>query len=177
MTISARYWRLLAADTSWNTTWGIYHWNLHELELYSSSDASGTKLAVSASTASATYSTYYPSKAFDGNPSTFWATPQQMTYQQWIQADMGSAVSVASFKIVVSANASGLVGPKKLSLLYSSDGTTFTTLATVDVANTTIDRFVYTFGDLQASGVGRPLIRGGLLSRPPQFGGLLIRGG
>jgi hypothetical protein len=176
MSVSARHWRLLAADVSWNTTWGDYQWNLYEVYLYIAPDASGTKIAVSAVAESTKYSAAYPgANVYDGNTGTFWSTIWHQTGPQWVSFDCGTLVSVGSLKLDLNVYNNLIVGPKKLSLQYRSDNSDWATLATVDVENTTANQTTRTFTDLQAGIANRPIINGGLLSRPPQFGGLLIR--
>lgn len=172
MAISARYWRLEAMDTSWVTSYGSYHWNLYEAYLYASADASGSRISVSSATESTKYSALYPgANVQDGNTATFWSTAWNQASPQWVAFDCGAAVAVGSFAIDTSCNTSGMFGPKKIALRYSSDGTNWTTLAIVDVANAFVQHTIRTFTDLQIA--WKPLIYGG--KRPAQFGGLLMR--
>ena len=143
---AVRYWRLLAAATSWVTYYGKYQWNLYEVYLYASADASGSRISVSATTESTKYSASYPgANVVDGNAATFWGTVWDQTSPQWVAFDCGSAVTVGSFKIDTFCAAGGMYGPKKISLQYSTDGTNWTTLATVDVADSTIQHTIRTF--------------------------------
>lgn len=143
---AVRYWRLLAADTSWVTLYGNYEWNIYAVYLYASANASGNIISVSATTESTKYSASLSgANVADGNASTFWSTAWHQTSPQWVAFDCGSAVTVGSFQINTYCTSGGMIGPKKISLQYSTDGTNWTTLATVDVANSTIQHTIRTF--------------------------------
>ena len=150
--VYAPYWRVYAADTSYVTVNSIWQWVLRELYLYASPDCSGPRLTFSNITSYGNYysSSYLPPSVLDGNDTNAWLS--SYSGPQWLKVDSATPVSVQSAKLVTHCIASGMVGPKKLSFQYSSDGTNWTTLTTVAVANATVDGTVRIFTNLQAFG-------------------------
>lgn len=154
--VTARYWRLLATGVSWNTGSGNYYMDFVEVELYATGDASGTKLTVSTAAASSTFSGSYPAtNAFDGNSGTDWVTANAASTPQWIYADLGAAAStrVAAVKIKAwGPSGSGhMYIASSLALQASNDASTWTTVSTLNVPDTTGSGsgVTFTFLDLQ----------------------------
>lgn len=76
-----------------------------------------------------------PQHAFDGNTETFWHSqwnPSHMPPPHWIQAEAPSAVTVSQVRFLLRSD---LERPRTLHVKASSDGTTWTTIATEQYEN------------------------------------------
>ena len=90
---------------------------------------STTNLAQGAAmTASSSTGGFPPSNANDGNTSTYWESVDG-TFPQWLQADLGSAQSVGSITMDLPPSTSWATRTQTMSVLGSTDGSTWTTLA------------------------------------------------
>ena len=104
------------------TGWGVSMWSLSVLDTASP----GTDLALgkTATASSADNGSDQPGNAVDGNPATRWASAYEDN--QWIQVDLGSAVSFDQVVIVWE-----LADALNYAIQVSSDGTTWTDVKTV----------------------------------------------
>jgi hypothetical protein len=85
-----------------------------------------TNLAAGKATSESSHTDVYPSaNVTDGNPSTYWESVNN-AFPQWVQVDLGSAQSAG--RVVLALPASWGMRNETLSLLSSTDGTTFSTL-------------------------------------------------
>jgi hypothetical protein len=118
------YWRILLT----NSCGGAGATSISEFTMY---DAGGLQIPTTGGSASASTSVggLPASSAFDGNPSTFWASTSRATSSspQWLQYQFSSGVSVASFTLTLrSGNLEQ--SPIDVTLQYSDDGSTWTSL-------------------------------------------------
>ena len=104
------------------TGWGVSMWSLSVLDTASP----GTDLALgkTATASSADNGSDQPGNAVDGNPATRWSSAYEDN--QWIQVDLGSAVSFDQVVIVWE-----LADALNYAIQVSSDGTTWTDVKTV----------------------------------------------
>jgi hypothetical protein len=87
-----------------------------------------TNLAAGKATSESSHTqTYVSSNVTDGNQSTYWESANN-AFPQWIQVDLGSAQSAS--RVVLQLPASWGARTQTLSLLASTDGSTFTTVKT-----------------------------------------------
>jgi hypothetical protein len=110
-----------------------------ELEVYPSGGSGGgttpTDLAAGKATGESSHTDVYSSgNVTDNNQSTYWESANN-AFPQWVQADLGSAQSAS--RIVLQLPASWGARTQTLSILGSTDGTTFTTVKAA--ANYTFD--------------------------------------
>jgi hypothetical protein len=90
---------------------------------------SNTNLALNKpATASGTTQNYVPANAVDGNTSTYWESTDN-AFPQWIQVDLGSAVSVSRLVMDLPPLASWGTRTQTITIQGSTDGTNYTTLA------------------------------------------------
>ena len=156
--ISVRYWRFRNGDVTWiyaagYTVYGAYHINLYEIDIWTSADCSGTPIPVSAVTTSTNYSiSHTGAQAIDNNIDTFWSDALGRS-SSWICLECGSAVAIGSFSICrnIQFYGSQYYGNywKKIIVEYSSNGTDWTQLLTVDTENTQINQSWEYFTNLQ----------------------------
>jgi parallel beta-helix repeat protein len=96
-----------------------------------------TNLALNkTATASGSTQSYGPGNATDGNQSTYWESTDN-ALPQWLQVDLGSSQSVSRVVLQLPASTSWATRTETLSLLGSTDGSTFSTI--VGSANYTFD--------------------------------------
>ncbi len=87
-----------------------------------------TNLAAGApATASGYTQNYVPSNMTDGNQSTYWESTDN-ALPQWAQVDLGSAQSVSRIVLELPASTAWAARNQTLSVLGSTDGSTFTTV-------------------------------------------------
>jgi hypothetical protein len=88
--------------------------------------AASTNLAAGRSTSESSHTDVYPSSnVTDGNQSSYWESANN-ALPQWVQVDLGSSQSVS--RVVLQLPAGWGARNQTLSLLGSTDGTTFTTV-------------------------------------------------
>jgi hypothetical protein len=88
----------------------------------------GTNLAVGATmTASGSTQNYTPGNTNDGNTSSYWESASN-AFPQWLQADLGSGKSVSKLVLDLPPATSWGARTQTLSVLGSTDGSTWTTL-------------------------------------------------
>ena len=86
-----------------------------------------TNLAAGKPTSESSHADVYPSSnVTDGNQATYWESANN-AFPQWVQVDLGSASSAS--RIVLQLPASWGARTETLSVLGSTDGTTFSTVA------------------------------------------------
>ena len=87
-----------------------------------------TNLALGKTATSSGYTqTYAPSNVTDGNQSTYWESTDN-ALPQWVQVDLGSAQSVSRVVLELPASTSWATRTQTLSVLGSTDGSTFSTI-------------------------------------------------
>jgi hypothetical protein len=92
----------------------------------SGTGAGSTNLAAGKATSESSHTqTYASSNVTDGNQSTYWESANN-AFPQWVQVDLGSAQSAS--RVVLQLPASWGARNQTLSLLGSTDGSTFTTI-------------------------------------------------
>jgi hypothetical protein len=103
-------------------------WNLHYLAFAAGTGVPPTtNLALNQPvTASSDYQTYVPSNAVDGNTSTYWESTDGAGFPQTITVNLGSVQSVGSIAVDLPPSSSWSTRTETLSVLGSSNGTTFT---------------------------------------------------
>jgi beta-glucosidase len=90
--------------------------------------SSSTNIALGATMTSSGYTqTYTPSNANDNNTSTYWESTDN-AFPQWLQADLGSSQPVGSITLTLPPSTSWSTRTQTLSVLGSTDGSTYTTL-------------------------------------------------
>ncbi|TJZ92376.1 discoidin domain-containing protein, partial [Actinacidiphila oryziradicis] len=88
--------------------------------------STSTNLAAGKPTSESSHAqTYVSSSVTDGNQSTYWESTNNV-FPQWVQVDLGSAQSVS--RVVLQLPASWGARTQTLSLLASTDNSTFTTV-------------------------------------------------
>ena len=104
---------------------------------------SGTGVATNANlalgktmTASSSTQTYAPANANDNNTSSYWESANN-AFPQWLQVDLGSTTSVSRIVLTLPPSTSWATRAETLSVLGSTDGTTFATI--VGSANDTFN--------------------------------------
>jgi hypothetical protein len=96
-----------------------------------------TNLALGKTATSSGYTqTYAPGNVTDGNQSTYWESTNN-AFPQWLQVDLGSSQSVSRVVLQLPASTAWAARTQTLSVLGSTDGSTFSTL--VGSANYTFD--------------------------------------
>jgi hypothetical protein len=91
--------------------------------------SSSTNLALNRPvTASGSTQNYVPANAVDGNPSTYWESTDN-AFPQWLQADLGSAVSISRIVMDLPPLSSWGTRTQTITIQGSTDGTNYTTLA------------------------------------------------
>ena len=90
---------------------------------------SSTNLALNRPvTASGSTQNYVPANAVDGNTSTYWESTDN-AFPQWLQADLGSAVSISRIVMDLPPLSSWGTRTQTITIQGSTDGTNYTTLA------------------------------------------------
>ncbi|MEV6740628.1 discoidin domain-containing protein [Streptomyces sp. NPDC051104] len=121
---TARYVRAnITANSGWNAA------QLSDFEVFPSGSGSGTvstNLAAGKATSESSHTqTYASSNVTDGNQSTYWESANN-ALPQWVQVDLGSQQSAS--RVVLQLPAGWGSRGQTLSLLGSTDGTTFSTV-------------------------------------------------
>ncbi|MFJ5029426.1 discoidin domain-containing protein [Streptomyces sp. NPDC088560] len=121
---TARYVRAnITANTGWNAA------QLSDFQVFTSGNGSGTvstDLAAGKATSESSHTqTYASSNVTDGNQSTYWESANN-AFPQWVQVDLGSQQSAS--RVVLQLPAGWGARDQTLSLLGSTDGTTFSTV-------------------------------------------------
>lgn len=113
-----RYWRIRILALHNNATY-------QEIEEIQFQNAAGTDLTISGGTASAssTFSTYFPSFAFDNTTSFGWRAGSNVA-EAWIKWDFGSGLEQAVEKLMLRAF-TGAFMPAAFAVEYSDDDTTW----------------------------------------------------
>jgi hypothetical protein len=89
---------------------------------------SGTNLALNQPvTASGYTQNYIPQNAVDGNTSTYWESTDN-AFPQWLQVDLGSAVSVSRIVMDLPPSSSWGTRTQTITIQGSTDGVSYTTL-------------------------------------------------
>jgi hypothetical protein len=131
--VSERYLRLnFTANTGWPAG------QVSEFEIFpggaggSSGGGGGgqTDLAIGRPvTASSSYQGYTAGNAVDGNTSTYWESADGAGYPQTLTVDLGSATSIGTVLLDLPPAIAWATRTQTLSILGSSDGTTFSQIA------------------------------------------------
>ena len=100
-------------------------WNLNSLQFTSGSTAPANLAAGKPTSESSHNQVYASANVTDGNQSSYWESTNNV-FPQWTQIDLGSAQ--AASRVVLQLPASWGARDQTLSLLGSTDGTTFTTV-------------------------------------------------
>jgi CARDB/F5/8 type C domain len=118
---STRYVRVsITANTGWPAA------QLSELEVYGASSSSSGNLALGKNlTSSGTVAPYVAGNANDANQATYWESTNN-AFPQWIQADLGSSVSIN--RLVLKLPAGWEARTQTLSVQSSGNGSTFSPL-------------------------------------------------
>ncbi len=136
--VSARYWRILQTQNSWNTTAGIYHGALYTIDMHSTQTATSESRLTGTSFAASSIDSdpYAASKAGDNNASTFWACGVQAT-PHWWSVDFSIPVRVSSLYLLPFNAGGANTGycATQYALQYSNDNSNWTTVATINTAN------------------------------------------
>jgi hypothetical protein len=102
-------------------------WNINSMQFTSGGGGTPTNLAAGRPTAESSHTDVYASgNVTDGNQSTYWESASN-AFPQWVQVDLGSSQSAA--RVVLQLPASWGARDLTLSLLASTNGTSFTTVA------------------------------------------------
>jgi hypothetical protein len=121
-TSNERYLKLnFTANTGWPAG------QVSEFEIFSGTTGSGNFAAGATMTASGSTAGYPPSNANDGNTGTYWESTDN-AFPQWLQADFGVAEPVGRIVINLPPSAAWATRTQTITILGSTDGTTFTTL-------------------------------------------------
>jgi hypothetical protein len=92
------------------------------------SPAASTNLALGKTmTASGSVSGFPPSNANDNNTSSYWESTNN-AFPQWLQVDLTAPTTVSKIKLTLPPSTSWATRTQTLSVLGSTNGTTFTTL-------------------------------------------------
>jgi len=90
--------------------------------------AAGTNLAAGKTFSASSYTDVYPAgNAGDSNANTYWES-QNNAFPQWLQVDLGSAVSVNQLVLKLPPATAWATRTETLTVAGSSDGSTFSTL-------------------------------------------------
>jgi parallel beta-helix repeat protein len=88
-----------------------------------------TNLALNQPTSASGYTqTYVPANAVDGNTSTYWESTDN-AFPQWLQVDLGATKSFSRIVLDLPPSTAWGTRTQTLSVLGSTDGSTFTTIA------------------------------------------------
>jgi len=88
----------------------------------------GTNLAAGKpATASSSTDVYQPGNVTDGSTSSYWESANS-AFPQWVQVDLGAATSVSKITLDLPPSSSWATRTQTLSVLGSTNGSTFTTL-------------------------------------------------
>jgi hypothetical protein len=91
--------------------------------------AGSVNLALNRPTSASGYTqTYVPANAVDGNTSTYWESTDN-AFPQWLQVDLGSTQSFSRIVLDLPPSSAWATRTQTLSVLGSTDGSTFTTIA------------------------------------------------
>jgi beta-glucosidase len=125
---TARFIRVV--QTGSNSLW----WSIAEFNVYTSGTAPPppppppTNLARNKpATASGATQNFAPANAVDGNTSSYWESTNN-AFPQWLQVDLGSATTVGRLVVTLPPSTAWAARTQTLSVLGSTDGSTFTTL-------------------------------------------------
>lgn len=100
-------------------------WNLNSLQ-FAATGTGSTNLAAGRPTSESSHTDVYPSSnVTDGNQGSYWESANN-AFPQWVQVDLGSSQPVG--RVVLQLPAGWGARDETLSLLGSTDGTTFTTV-------------------------------------------------
>jgi hypothetical protein len=132
ITTSVRYWRLYANDVSWTDPGSRpYYQQIYTASMYQTSDATGTDVALGAtSTSSTDYNGQNGYRAHDGDLMTYWESTGSGV--QWLQYTFASAVTIRS--LAFRFNTAGYFS-KSYRLQYSSDGSTWNDMVTISTVS------------------------------------------
>lgn len=132
--VSAQYWRLLSSGAPYTGSGDRVY--LYEIEMFSAADASGSDLTTGKTVSASSADAGNPaSNAIDDNISVGWATLAGAATDAWVSVDFGSAVTVRSFTLrAMNTGANARISGTVL-LQYSTNNSTWTTLATANPAN------------------------------------------
>jgi hypothetical protein len=101
-------------------------WNINSLTFTAGGGGTAINLAAGKPTSESSHAQVYVSgNATDADQNTYWESANN-AFPQWIQADLGSAQSAS--RVVLQLPASWAARDQTLSLLASTDGTTFVTV-------------------------------------------------
>ena len=85
-----------------------------------------TNLALNKATSASGYTqSYVPANAVDGNSSTYWESTDS-AFPQWLQVDLGSAVSIGSITLLLPPSTSWSTRTQTIQVQGSTDNSTFT---------------------------------------------------
>jgi len=122
---TARFIRVV--QTGSNSLW----WSIAEFNVYTSGTApppTPTNLALNKpATASGSTQSFAPGNAVDGNTGSYWESTNN-AFPQWLQVDLGSATTVGRLVVTLPPSTAWATRTQTLSVLGSTDGSTFTTL-------------------------------------------------
>lgn len=148
-------YRLLVSKISSGTAPGYV--TINEFGLYESASHSGANLCTGATaTAHSSYDATNtpPSKAIDGNATTFWESGNLAATPKWLQIDLASAKEVRS--IYISSTTYPNEVPRDFVLQGSNDGTTWTAIATfADWVTSTVAKSAYEQINIRVGGVSQ----------------------
>jgi hypothetical protein len=100
-------------------------WNLNSLQFISGSTPTANLAAGKPTSESSHNQVYASANVTDGNQSSYWESTNNV-FPQWVQVDLGSAQPAS--RVVLQLPAAWGARDQTLSLLGSTDGTTFTTV-------------------------------------------------
>ena len=116
-----RYWRLFIFENA-----GQSYTDIAEISMASSTGGANLCTGGTAASSSSYNSSFLPGNAFDGNPSTSWATSDGSASNSWISYDFGSAVDIAEVKITARNDANDTSWPTYMALQSSDDNSNWT---------------------------------------------------
>lgn len=102
-----------------------------EFKAFEAIDGSGTNLLTGTASSSSNYSGAPPSNAFDGNPTTGWASNNTGAAFQWLRNDLVSAVTARNFFIRSSPGGYQQI-PRDFIIQGSNDGSAWEDIIRVD---------------------------------------------
>lgn len=125
--VSGLYFRVRATDVSWAASEGGSLQALWSIEMYETSDATGTDYCrTGTATASESYPSNPPSLASDGDPFTYWQNGFPISVLSWWRCQFLVTRTIRS--VIIKPNTTYYA--KAYALESSTNGTTWTTVAT-----------------------------------------------
>ena len=116
----ARFWRVLANETSWDLANGPFFMEFTQLELYETDTGPNLAQGKTAVSSSSFGSHHSAEMAVDGSTSTLWQTAGGASTPQWIYVDLESEVIPSRVVITHRPNLRGRIA-KSITVQSSND--------------------------------------------------------